>query len=92
MHNKEQALIWCIAYRYQRLVKEHGLQPTHSDDELLQRLREAHKLQPLDLSRMVAADDLELVVEVGDIDLHYCAYSGKIKDSFVSKYAVTRSF
>jgi hypothetical protein len=87
METREQSLIWCIAYRYQRLVKEHGLLPTRTDDELLQRLKEVHELQPLDLSRMAAAEDLDLVIEVGDIDLHYCQDARRIKDEFVSKFA-----
>jgi hypothetical protein len=87
METREQSLIWCIAYRYQQLVKAHGLLPTRTDEELLQRLREVHELQPLDLSRMAAAEDLDLVIEVGDIDLHYCQDARRIKDEFVSKFA-----
>ena len=89
--NKEQTMIWCIAYRYQRLVKKHGLKPTRTDDELMQRLREAHELQPLNLSSMIAATDLDLVIAVGDIDLHYCQDARRIKDDFVSKYAQLRN-
>lgn len=88
MHSKEQSLIWCIAYRYQKLVKDHGLLPTRSDEELMQRLREAHELQPLDLSSMINASDIDLVIAVGgDIDLHYCQDARRIKDNFISKYA-----
>lgn len=87
METREQSLIWCIVYRYQKLVREHGLQPTRSDEDLLQRLREAHQLQPLDLSNMAAAEDLDLVIAVGDIDLHYCQEARRIKDEFVSKFA-----
>lgn len=90
METREQSLIWCIAYRYQKLVKEHGLQPTRTDDELLQRLREVHEIQPLDLSGMVAAADLDLVIEIGDIDLHYCRDARKIKDEFISRFAVIK--
>jgi hypothetical protein len=89
MHDKEQALIWCIAYRYQRLVKEHGLKPTRTDDDLMERLRDAHKIQPLDLSSMIAASDIDLVIAVGDIDIHYCQYARRIKDNFVSRFAVS---
>jgi hypothetical protein len=87
METREQSLIWCIAYRYQKLVKEHGLLPTRSDDELMERLRDAHQIQPLDLSSLASADDLDLVIAVGDIDLHYCQYARRIKDDFVSKFA-----
>lgn len=91
METREQSLIWCLAYRYQKLVKEHGLKPTRTDDELMQRLCEAHQLQPLDLSRMIASEDLDLVIAIGDIDLHYCQEARKIKDEFISKFALNRT-
>jgi hypothetical protein len=87
MDSKEQSLIWCIAYRYQKLVREHGLLTTRTDEELMQRLCEAHRIQPLDLSSMTAAEDLDLVIAVGDIDLHYCKEARRIKDNFISKFA-----
>jgi hypothetical protein len=86
--SRDKSLIWCIAYRYDRLVKEHGLLPTRTSDELMDRLVDAHRIQPLDLSSMVAANDLDLVIAVGDIDIHYCQYARKIKDNFVSRYAL----
>lgn len=87
MHSKEQSLIWCIAYRYQKLVRGHGLLTTRTDEELMQRLCEAHQIQPLDLRGMMEASDIDLVIAVGDIDIHYCQYARRIKDDFVSKYA-----
>lgn len=83
----EDVLLWCIASRYHELIILHRLVPTRSQDELYQRLCEAHVIQPLDLDAMTSADDLDLILAVGDVDLHYCQEARRIKDGFRSKFA-----
>lgn len=91
MLSHERDMMFLIVARYQKAVREHGLQPTRTDSELLSRLSGAFQVQPLDLERILASSDLDLVVAIGDVDLHYCEDSRRIKDDFVSKYAIART-
>jgi hypothetical protein len=86
--NDELNLLRLISMRYQFLVREKKLKPAYADDELMQRLSGACEIQPVDLDRISRLDDLSLVLEIGDILLHYCLHAKQMKDNFRSRFAL----
>ncbi len=69
MQVDEVSLIIDIACRYDRVLQAAGLQAACSADELACRLIAAHNQLPINLAGLRDAEDVELVIAVGDIQM-----------------------
>jgi hypothetical protein len=81
-------LVLEIAGRYSSLVTKYNIIPLCSEEDLAVSLSGAHSVQPMSLDRLVNLCDLDLVLEVDDICLHYSADERRFKDNYRSKFAL----
>lgn len=58
-----------IACRYDRLLRDAGLQAACSADQLACRLIARHNLVPINLVGLRDAEDVDLVIAVGDLQM-----------------------
>ena len=76
--------------RFEKIMGELGFSPTKSRAALMMDLQVADGVNgnpPLDWDRLLAADDLNFLHDVGGIRRHVNRQTGKLEDHFTPRFA-----
>lgn len=88
MQQEDYSMLMAISARFNKVIVDSGLEPTANVNKLTVLLIEANKVSPMDLHALLAADPLQVLTEVTNIELKFDPLMREWKDQWRPKFSL----